>query len=519
MTSRTDASMWNQLIPLSFEGRMSLQAQIREMLVGAILDGRVPLGVALPSTRELSSQLGVARNTVALAYELLVDEGWLVTRNRSGHFVNPEMASRRPVAPAAPLGSALPQTDWAPRIHSSVARQRNIVKPRDWQRYPYPFLYGQIDPSLLPIPGWRECSIQALTGAEARGWAGDLIDGDDTLLVEQIQTRVLPRRGIWASADEILVTVGAQHALFLLATLLVGPATTVGIEDPGYPDARNILAARTPTVVALPLDDAGLALSPGLDACEYVVLTPPHQCPTNVTMPLARRVALLEWARSRDRVLIEDDYEMELDVDGRAQPALKSLDRTGRVVYVGSLSKTLAPGIRLGYIVAHRDLVREARALRRLMLRHPAANNARSAGLFLAMGYHDSHLRRLRQAHAERGAALAAALARHLPEVGVVTSPGASSSWLRFPDDVDVRSLAAAAADRGVLIEPGDVFFAGDRPPRHFARLGFSSIATERIEPGIAALAAARRGLPSRRAVDGAMRNELPEAPCAGESA
>lgn len=497
MTSRPDASMWSRLIPLSFEGRIGLQAQIREMLVAAILDGRIPIGIALPSTRELSTRLGVARNTVALAYELLVDEGWLVTRNRSGHYVNPDMAVRRPVAPQGGVEPGVPTVEWSTRIANPVARQRNIVKPRDWQKYPYPFVYGQIDPTLLPIPGWRECSIQALTGAEARGWAGDLVDGDDALLVEQIQARLLPRRGVWASTDEILVTVGAQHALFLLATLLVGPATTVGIEDPGYPDARNILAARTPSVVALPVDERGLALSPGLDGCEYVVLTPPHQCPTNVTMPLERREALLAWARSKDRVLIEDDYEMELDGDGGAQPALKSLDRTGRVVYVGSLSKTLAPGIRLGYIVADRALIREARALRRLMLRHPAANNARSAGLFLAMGYHDSHLRRLRRAHAERGAALAAALARHLPEVVASTSPGASSTWLRFPEGADTRVLAAAAEARGVLIEPGDVFFAGDRPPRQYARLGFSSIATDRIEPGIAALATARRDLAS----------------------
>ena len=490
MTVRHDPPMWRALLPLAFEGRVSLQAQIREMLTGAILDGRLPSGVALPSTRELSQQLGVARNTVAIAYELLVDEGYLVTRNRSGHFVNPEIVSARaPAAFPASAADAASQVHWGGRFRTTPARQRNIVKPRNWQRYPYPFLYGQIDPSMLPIPGWRECSTQALSGTEARGWAGDLIDGDDALLIEQIQTRLLARRGVFASADEILVTVGAQHALFLLATLLVGPATTVGVEDPGYPDARNILAARTPSVVALPLDAAGLALSPGLDACEYVVLTPSHQCPTNVTMPLARREALLAWAIARDRVLIEDDYETEIGLEGRALPALKSLDRGGRVVYVGSLSKTLAPGIRVGYIVAHRDLVREARALRRLMLRHPAANNERSAGLFLAMGYHDAHLRRLRQACAERGAAIGAALARHLPDVAVSTAAGASSCWLRFPDDVDTRARAMAAERVGVLIEPGDVFFAGDRPPHQYARLGFASIATDRIAPGIASLA------------------------------
>lgn len=490
MTVRHDPPMWRALLPLAFEGRVSLQAQIREMLTGAILDGRLPSGVALPSTRELSQQLGVARNTVAIAYELLVDEGYLVTRNRSGHFVNPEIVSARaPAAFPASAADAASQVHWGGRFRTTPARQRNIVKPRNWQRYPYPFLYGQIDPSMLPIPGWRECSTQALSGTEARGWAGDLIDGDDALLIEQIQTRLLARRGVFASADEILVTVGAQHALFLLATLLVGPATTVGVEDPGYPDARNILAARTPSVVALPLDAAGLALSPGLDACEYVVLTPSHQCPTNVTMPLARREALLAWAIARDRVLIEDDYETEIGLEGRALPALKSLDRGGRVVYVGSLSKTLAPGIRVGYIVAHRDLILEARALRRLMLRHPAANNERSAGLFLAMGYHDAHLRRLRQACAERGAAIGAALPRHLPDVAVSTASGASSCWLRFPDDVDTRALAMAAERVGVLIEPGDVFFAGDRPPHQYARLGFASIATDRIAPGIASLA------------------------------
>jgi GntR family transcriptional regulator/MocR family aminotransferase len=208
-------------------------------------------------------------------------------------------------------------------------------------------------------------------------------------------------------------------------------------------------------------------------------------------MPLARRELLLEWSQRRDRVLIEDDYEIELGFEGRVQPALKSLDRSGRVIYVSSLSKTLAPGIRLGYIVASRELVKELRALRRLMLRHPAANNERSVGLFLAMGYHDALLRRLKHTYAARAPVVAAALERHLPDVAFRTVAGASSFWLQFPDGVDTRALAAAAERHGVLIEPGDVFFAADRPPRNYARLGFASIATDRIEPGIAALAAA----------------------------
>jgi GntR family transcriptional regulator / MocR family aminotransferase len=489
---RSPSPLWNQLIHLTFKSRVSLQAQIREMLVSAILEGQIPLGAALPSTRVLARQLGVARNTVALAYELLVNEGYLETKSRSGHYVNPEILAGRAIARSrAVIREAPSPIDWQRRASSLLRGQRNIVKPADWQKYPYPFLYGQFDPAEMPIAGWRECSIQALSGTEARAWAGDLIDADDALLIEQIQTRLLPRRGVWATPEQILVTVGAQHALFLLATSLVGKATTVGMEDPGYPDARNIFASHTPSVAALPLDDEGLSLSSSLDACEYVYVTPSHQCPTNVTMPLARREALLDWAERRDRVLIEDDYEIELGFEGRVQPALKSLDRSGRVIYVSSLSKTLSPGIRLGYIVASPELVRELRALRRLMLRHPAANNERSVGLFLAMGYHDALLRRLKRTHIERSPLVAHALERHLPDVAFHTVAGASSFWLRFPDGVDTRALAAAAQREGVLIEPGDIFFATDRPPRNYARLGFASIATERIEPGIAALAAA----------------------------
>jgi len=487
--------MWNQLIQLSFRSKVGLQAQIREMLVAAILDGHIPVGVALPSTRVLAAQLGVARNTVALAYELLVNEGYLSTKSRSGHYVNPEIVAGRAGLPRAPgVGSVPAPAAWAPRYRGAVSAQRNIVKPRDWQRYPYPFIYGQFDPALLPMPGWRECSLQATSASEIRGWAGDLIDGDDALLIEQIQTRLLVRRGVFAAPEEILVTVGAQHALFLLATLLVDANTRVGIENPGYPDARNIFASRTQHVVPLPLDEAGLALTQELDCCDYVYLTPSHQCPTNVTMPLARREAILAWAQANDRILIEDDYEIELGLEGRAHPALQSLDRGGHVVYVGSLSKTLAPGIRIGFVVANRELIRELRALRRLMLRHPAANNERSVGLFLAMGHHDALLRRLRQSYAERSQLVAAALATHLPGVGFSTASGASSFWLRFADDVDTRALAAAAARMGVLIEPGDVFFdaaGGEAVPTNYARLGFASIDAARIEPGIATLAAA----------------------------
>src|SRR5690348_12086119 len=157
---RSPSPLWNQLIHLTFKSRVSLQAQIREMLVGAILDGQIPLGAALPSTRVLARQLGVARNTVALAYELLVNEGYLKTKSRSGHYVNPEILAGRAVAQArGPIAREAAAIDWQRRVFASLSSQRNIVKPADWQKYPYPFLYGQFDPADTPILGWRECSI------------------------------------------------------------------------------------------------------------------------------------------------------------------------------------------------------------------------------------------------------------------------------------------------------------------------------------------------------------------------
>ncbi|MBL8709171.1 MAG: PLP-dependent aminotransferase family protein [Rhodospirillaceae bacterium] len=474
----------------------TLQAQLRRMLVSSILDGQIPPGSPLPSCRALAQSLKIARNTVVLAYQDLTEEGFLISRERSGFFVNPDIVSARPrdMAPA-PGESAtdLAEPDWVTRFKSRPSQQRNVVKPANWQDYPYPFIYGQIDQSLFPLAAWRECSRQALSVNSVRDWAKDRFGDDDPLLIEQIRTRLLPRRGVRVTADEILVTVGAQQALYLLSTLLFDHKTTFGIEDPGYTDARNIAALRAGRLVPLPVDEQGLALGSELNGCDYVYVTPSHQFPTTATMSLERRHALLERAEARDFVLIEDDYESELTHHGSPQPALKSLDRHGRVIFVSSLSKTLAPGLRLGFLVAPKPLVAELRALRRLMIRHPAANNQRTIALFLADGHHDTLLRRLCGVYRERLAAAVTALAKFLPEFAVNLTAGGTALWIRGPRDLDMAAIAAAAERRGVVIEPGAVHFMAQPGPANFCRLGVSSIPTERIEAGIRLLAEAVR--------------------------
>jgi GntR family transcriptional regulator/MocR family aminotransferase len=482
--------MREQLFHLSSQTGVSLQSQLREMMVRAILGGHILPGSAVPSCRQLAKQLGVARNTVVLAYQHLVDEGYLVARERSGYYVNEDiLVGRVNTEPVEPHSGDMFGPDWSSRFRTTPSRWRQIVKPRDWLNYPYPFIYGQCDLALFPVADWRECSRRALSVGAIRGWARDSIDSDDAQLLEQIHTRLLPRRGVWASSDEILITVGAQHALYLLANLFFGEQTVVGFEDPGYVDARSIFGMTSAHIVGLSVDESGLIPDEKLDQCDYVYVTPSHQSPTTVTMPLERRHELLSRSVDSDFVIIEDDYESEFNYVGQPTPALKSLDHSGRVVYVGSLSKTLAPGLRIGYMVGPKELITEARALRRLMLRHPPANNERAVALFLSLGHHDSLVRRLSHAYKERWQVMGQALARYLPESARMAAFGGTSCWVKGPDSLDTRVLAERAAEQGILIEPGDVFFLGENPPKNYFRLGFSSIPVDRIEPGIQTLA------------------------------
>ena len=272
--------------------------------------------------------------------------------------------------------------------------------------------------------------------------------------------------------------------------------------------SRSLHAGR---VVGIGVDDQGMVLSSEFDTCDYAYVTPSHQFPTTVTMSLERRHALLERAASSDVVLIEDDYESELAHQGSPQPALKSLDRNHRVIFVSSLSKTLAPGLRMGFMVGPAELIREARALRRLMIRHPAANNQRTVAMFLADGHHDALLRRLCNVYRERLAAAITALVKHLPEFTVNLTAGGTALWIRGPKQLDMNAVEKEALKRGVVIEPGAVHFMAQPGPANYFRLGVSSIPTEKIETGIKLLAEAvreqlKRGIEPREPTDACKR-------------
>jgi GntR family transcriptional regulator/MocR family aminotransferase len=484
---------WSRLFELADRPALPLQARLRLAVVHAILEGHLGSGAALPSSRELAALLGISRNTVTAAYVQLIDEGFLRARPRSGVFVaagaRPPGAARAEPEPVAgsPPGRA---PEWQTRVRRSLSGRPTLAKPEQWRDYPYPFVYGTYDPELFPTEDFRECCARSLARSQLPHWTPDFETDDVADLVEQIRTRLLPQRGVFALKEEIILTVGTQHAYYLLAEALFDPTTRLGLEEPGHPHARNSFALRQPHTVEVAVDEEGLCVDE-LPALDYLFVTPSHQSPTTATLPLARRQRLLRQAELHDFVLIEDDYEAENLHAGTPMPALKSLDKSGRVIYIGSVSKSLSPVLRLGYIVAPKALVMELRVLRHAMVRHPSAFLQHAYALFLSLGHHESHARRVNQAMQERIALAAEALRDALPDFEFALPQGGASIWVRAPDWLDAAELAAMARAEGVLIEAGGVFFAKPPYPCPFFRLRLSSMPVARIRAGIEALARA----------------------------
>jgi GntR family transcriptional regulator/MocR family aminotransferase len=465
----------------------TLQARIQQMIAEGILSGRFSKGEKLPSSRRLAQHLGVSRITVTLAYTELLANDYLESRDRSGYYVSenaPEPPRFKPQHPSQD------NVDWSRALGRRFTGGATPEKPQDWSSYRYPFIYGQTDPSLFDHANWRLCALQALGQKDFQALTTDYYDQDDPKLVEFIARHTLPRRGILAQPDEILITMGAQNALWITAQVLLTQRRLAVSEDPSYPALRDILTQSRCNLVPVAVDGDGLPPEALPDKADVIFTTPSHQCPTNATMPLARRKALLDKAREMEALIVEDDYEFEMSFLGSPSPALKSLDTDGRVIYVGSFSKSIFPGLRLGYLVGSKQFIREARALRASVLRHPPGHIQRTAAYFLSLGHYDSLIRKTGQVYAKRRAVMEEALDFYGLRVMGRGVFGGSSIWMRAPVHVDTSKLDFALRPQGVLIEPGHPFFHSEDPPQNFYRLAYSSIPSERLTEGIALLAA-----------------------------
>lgn len=465
-----------------------LQVQLRRQIIAGVLEGHFRAGDRLPSSRRLADHLGVARVTVTQAYAELVATEYLHSRGRSGHFVADQV---EPLPAASPQRSGRRDFDWSAHLDRRFSALRRRDRVTDWRRFRYPFVYGQADPALVDHNAWRDCGVRALGQREFAALTGDFYDQDDPELLDYLARHILPRRGIRARPDEILLTLGAQNALWLTSEILLGRGGRAAIEEPCYPGLREILAHTPAEVLPLPVDGCGLPVADIPESTTAVFTTASHQCPTGTTMPRDRRRELLDRAMRHGFAIIEDDYEFEMSFAGAPSPALKGMDDTGAVIHVGSFSKSVFPGLRLGYIVGDPGFIDEARALRGLTLRHPPGVLQRTLFHFLSLGHYDAQLNRVRRAYAERRATMAQAIRDNGLRLAGDRDTGGSSFWLTAPKGIDMARVGMLLQTRDVLIEPGAPFFSGaGSGARHF-RLAWSSIPGERIAEGIARIAAA----------------------------
>ncbi|ABA81447.1 aminotransferase class I/II-fold pyridoxal phosphate-dependent enzyme [Rhodobacter sphaeroides] len=469
----------------------TLQGRLAAAVVRAILESRARPGARLPSSRRLAQGLGVSRMTVTLVYQDLISQGYLEALPRSGIAVAATVPHRRmePVAGARTRAGLVRWEDWWAE-HDQP--RRVIRKPSNWRAFRYPFIFGQVDPALFDHHAWRDCARRALGTRDFSDLAADRYGADDPLLVDYICSNTLPRRGFQAEPDEVLVTLGAQNALYLAVELLARIDRLAVTEEPGYPDFAETLRRASSPIHFLPVDAMGLDPARLPEATRLVIATPSHHIPTGATMPLARRQELLRRAEELDALIIEDDYDFEMSYLAPPAPALKSLDGSGRVIYIGSFSKSLFPGLRIGYMVAPAPFIARARALRAMILRHPPSHLQRITAYFLALGHYDAHIVRLRQTLKARRRVLEEALAASSLRIEGAAVQGGSSVWVSA-EGTDSEALAARLHADSVLIEPGSVFF--ETPPARCPvfRLGYATISAERIPEGIALIDRAAR--------------------------
>ena len=499
----------NLLISLNNRSKLGLQQQIRQQMVAAILSGAIPVGKRIISSRKLSQQLNIARNTVTLAYNQLVDEGYLLSFERKGLFVNENILNKLNAGivsystnrPTKTFNDELinnkphqSKSFWLEKLAIKPENNHAIHCPNDWDNYPYPFIDGVFDSTLYPVKQWQEASRLAFSNINAQHISA-LNQEDDQRLIEEIRTKILPRRGITAQSNEILMTSGSQNALFLLVQLLSNKKTTVAIEEPGSINLRNCLKLTGCRIHAQKIDEHGMIIDKHLAACQLLFVTPSHQNPTAVTMSQQRREQLMAFAKQQQQLIIEDDSDCERNYFGNPQPALRSIDDNNQVIYVSAIPKAIAPGLDLGFIVADSELIRQAKNLRQLMLGTTNKSIQRTAAFFLFLGYYDAFLTKANKIFQRRWNALRDALNHYLPN-SIITMPnqGGTAFWVKCPEKIQIKNLISRAAKQGILIEPVKDYYhknknyKADHSQACF-RMGVTSIDESNIRTGVAKLA------------------------------
>lgn len=466
-----------------------------ERLRRGILEGTLRPGARLPPSRALATELGMARQTVVGAYERLAAEGYVRARIGSGTYVAADLPDEAPPPMRAPTGVegrlSRRGTALAALPISAVARLEatppGLLAP------------GIPAPELFPAAAWARATARVLRTLSPEFLVYPAAAGLPALR-DAIAGHLAASRGLIVDPGRIVVTAGTQQALLLAAELLLDPGSAAWVEEPGYIAGRGALRAAGAVPVAVPSDAEGLDVAAGIalaPRARLALVAPSHATPLGAALPVGRRLALLDWARRAGAWIVEDDADSEFRWQGKPLPPLAALEGAGgpggRVIYCGTFSKSLAPALRLGFVVLPAPLVGPFLAARLLADRGIATLPQAVLAGFIASGQLASHIRRMRTKYATRRTALLAALAQYCPAVTPLPAPGGLHLALRLPPGTDELAVTAAARTRGVAVSPLGAYYQG---PPAFPGLVCGFAATPRARAGQAArlLAAAVEG-------------------------
>ncbi|HEX8141356.1 MAG TPA: PLP-dependent aminotransferase family protein [Pyrinomonadaceae bacterium] len=471
--------------------------QIYEAVRRSVLSGEFEPRMRLPATRQLAKQLGVSRMTVVNAYEQLLAEGYVEGRIGAGTFV----ASTLPEAMLR-----VEQHSQVGRIGPAKPRKHSLSRRGEWlasasvlslrvqaDGYNFAFQNGMPAVDEFPFKIWSQLASRRL-----RSPPRELLGYGDPAgylpLREGIAAHLKSARGVRCDVDQVIVVAGSQQALDLTARVLLDPGDVAWVEDPCYPGAYNALLSAGAKVVSVSIDKEGFDLAGGLRQSKrtrLAYLTPSHQFPLGVTMSLSRRLSLLEWAKRSDAFIVEDDYNSEFRYSGRPLSSLQGLDTDGRVIYIGTFSKTIFPSLRLGCIVVPKDLVKVFIAARALIDRHSPSLDQAVLADFINEGHFARHIRRMRSLYEERQKTFVAAAKRELKGLLEVQAAEAGMhlvGWL--PEKVSDKTASEKAARYGVEAVPLSAY-SSRLLPRGGLVLGYTALNARQIRDGVRRLAQA----------------------------
>ena len=456
----------------------------------AILEGRLGAGLRLPSTRTIAREFAISRNTVLAAFEQLAAEGYLDGRVGAGSFVSHRLPEETPRA--RELREAVRATGGA-TARGASRRGRALAALGASGSRPRPFAPGLPELDRFPFDvwarllarRWRRPRREFLVGGEPGGYLP---------LREALATHLSAARAVACAPAQVIIISGTQQALDLAARVLLDPGDAVCVEEPGYPPTSAALTVAGARLVPVPVDDEGLSVRAGRRleaAARLICVAPSHQYPLGITMSLRRRLELLEWAAASDGFVLEDDYDSEYRYAGRPLAALQGLDRGGRVIYLGTLSKVMFPGLRLGYMVVPEHLVDAFLAVRSLLDSHPSTVAQAALGDFIAEGHLAGHIRRMRLLYAERQAALIERLGAWLAGALSVT-PAAAGMHLvaRLAPGLGDRTISRRARAQGVEAPPLSIYYRGPQVEQGLL-LGYAGVDERDMAPAVERLARA----------------------------